>query len=109
MMTVWGGAPTKVITLPDIVIPHPAKELGLATVSTHKDKFVAKFDLIKFTPDEVVVKVEDGFLIVSGEHREKCEGGIESVLTMRSFCRRIPLPLNSNEEALQSEISYIFT
>lgn len=48
-----------------------AKQDSGSTVNVEKDKFQIILDVQQFTPDEIVVKTSDKYIIVEGKHEEK--------------------------------------
>jgi HSP20 family molecular chaperone IbpA len=67
-----------------------------------KDKVQVKLDVHIFSPDELVVKTDDDFLIITGHHEEKED---KDGFISRTFKRRYFLPQNANKDAINCEIS----
>lgn len=81
---------------------HPATEdLGLVQTLTSKTKFSVKLNTRGYSLDEIEVKVENGFLLITGETGET--GGVDFE-TWRKFTRRFPLPDNCIVDKLRCEL-----
>lgn len=75
---------------------------GVSNVVNDKDSFKVNLDVQQFKPDEVTVKVADGYLVVEGKHEER---GDEHGTISRQFIRRYRLPNNVDESAITSTLS----
>ncbi|XP_011549246.3 protein lethal(2)essential for life [Plutella xylostella] len=76
-------------------------DLG-STIKTDKDKFQVNLDVQHFTPDEITVKTDDGFIIVEGKHEEKKD---DHGMVARQFVRKYSLPRGTRPETVSSSIS----
>uniref|UniRef100_A0A0K0EW33 Protein lethal(2)essential for life (inferred by orthology to a D. melanogaster protein) n=1 Tax=Strongyloides venezuelensis TaxID=75913 RepID=A0A0K0EW33_STRVS len=65
-------------------------------------EFKVRMDVSHFSPDELHVSVNDGFLQIEGNHEEKTDkyGTIQ-----RNFVRKYTLPKGMDEDNIVSEIS----
>ncbi|CAH1402855.1 unnamed protein product [Nezara viridula] len=69
----------------------------------NRKKTICKFDLKKFKLEELTVRIENGFLVIRGNHKEKRD---KFGLISRSFIRRVVVPRN----IINNEIrSYFFS
>jgi len=86
----------------------PARNLGNAQVQLSDRLYRVKMDVRQFSPEEVVVRTENGELVVEGQHEIKDDYGLESEsgdsFTARSFVRRFILPEMCKERELHAEI-----
>lgn len=73
-----------------------------STIRADKEKFQINLDVQHFAPEEVSVKVVNGFLVVEGNHEEKKD---EHGYVSRQFTRRYALPEGCNLEAVESRLS----
>ncbi|XP_028168150.1 protein lethal(2)essential for life-like [Ostrinia furnacalis] len=81
--------------------PEVAQGVG-STIKADKDKWQINVDVQHFSPDEVVVKIVDGFIVVEGKHEEKKD---EHGYISRQFTRKFKLPEDSNPDAVESRLS----
>lgn len=72
------------------------------TVKTEKDKYEIRLHLKSFTPEEISVKIQDGFIVIEGKHDEKQD---EEGFISRHFVRRYAIPEDCRIEAIQSRMS----
>lgn len=73
-----------------------------STVKADKDKWQINVDVQHFAPDEITVKITDGYIVVEGKHEEKQD---EHGFISRQFVRRFKLPESSNSDAVESKLS----
>ncbi|GBP28609.1 Protein lethal(2)essential for life [Eumeta japonica] len=78
-----------------------SNDLG-STIQTDKDKFQINLDVQHFSPEEVTVKVADGYVTVEGKHDEKKD---EHGFVSRQFVRKYVLPEGTIPESVTSELS----
>ncbi|OXA59345.1 Protein lethal(2)essential for life [Folsomia candida] len=71
-------------------------------INCNKHQFVVRLELAQFSPDEILVKTVDDFLVIEGKHEEKEDG--QGFIT-RHFNRRYLLPLNVNKDEVVCEIN----
>jgi len=71
-------------------------------LSCNEKHFVVKLELQHYTPEEILVKNEDDWLIIQGNHKEKTD---EHGKISRSFKRRYILPVNADKENVTCEIN----
>ena len=106
LSTVWGGNPARMRTgykRPwTRVLNNLMKQESGSTVNIDKDKFEVMLDVQQFAPNEVNVKVSDGYVVVEGKHEEKQD---EHGFISRQFSRRYLLPEGVNVDAITSSLS----
>lgn len=73
-----------------------------STIITEKDKWSINVDVQHFSPDEISVKISNGFIIIEGKHEEKQD---EHGFVSRQFVRRFKLPEDSNPDIVESRLS----
>ncbi|CAK1595468.1 unnamed protein product [Parnassius mnemosyne] len=73
-----------------------------SSIKTNKDKWQVNIDVHHFAPDEISVKMSDGFIVVEGKHDEKRD---EHGFISRQFVRRFKIPDDVNPEAVESRLS----
>ncbi|XP_045497530.1 protein lethal(2)essential for life-like [Colias croceus] len=71
-------------------------------ISSDNEKFQVNVDVQHFAPDEINVKVGDGFVTVEGKHEEKRD---EHGYISRQFVRRYALPQGCLPDTVQSKLS----
>lgn len=71
-------------------------------VSSDPDKFQVNIDVQHFTPEEISVKVVDGYVTVEGKHEEKRD---EHGYISRQFVRRYALPQGCLPDVVESKLS----
>ncbi|CAG9796132.1 unnamed protein product [Diatraea saccharalis] len=76
-------------------------EVG-SSLKVDKDKWQINVDVQHFSPDEITVKISDGYIVVEGKHEEKKD---EHGLISRQFVRRFKLPDDSDPDAVASRLS----
>lgn len=79
-----------------------ASQSGLSHVQNDNNNFKVNLDVQQFKPNEVSVKVEDGFVVVCGKHEERSD---EHGFISRQFTRRYKLPDNVDVAAITSTLS----
>lgn len=72
------------------------------TIKTDKNKFQVNVDVQHFAPDEITVKIANGYILVEGKHEEKKD---EHGFVSRQFLRKFKLPEGSNADAVESRLS----
>lgn len=82
-------------------LTHAKEDIGGATILTTDTKFFVQLDTRGYFQDELEVRTDNGFLIISGESGER--GPVE-FKTKRSFCRRFLLPDNCKDDELECEL-----
>ncbi|KAI5645069.1 hsp20/alpha crystallin family domain-containing protein [Phthorimaea operculella] len=75
---------------------------GSLGLKTDKNNFQINLDVHHFAPEEVSVKIVDGFVVVEGKHEEKRD---EHGWVCRQFTRRYALPEGCVAESVQSRLS----
>lgn len=78
-----------------------SKDLG-STIKVDKDKFQVNLDVQHFSPDEISVKIVDGYVVIEAKHEEKKD---EHGYISRQFSRRYALPEGTEAENVISELS----
>ncbi|XP_028025638.1 protein lethal(2)essential for life-like [Bombyx mandarina] len=81
--------------------PWWPKDAG-SSIKADKDKWQINVDVQHFAPDEVTVKIADGYIVIEGKHEEKQD---EHGYISRQFVRRFKLPDDSNPDAVASRLS----
>lgn len=80
----------------------PARQSGVSNIHHDKAAFKVNLDVQQFQPEEVSVKVVDGFLVVEAKHEERQD---KHGYISRSFTRRYKLPKDINQDAIVSSLS----
>ncbi|KAJ1530758.1 hypothetical protein ONE63_005612 [Megalurothrips usitatus] len=75
---------------------------GVSHLADDKDAMRINLDVNQFKPEELSVKVADGFVVVEGEHEERQD---EHGFISRSFSRRYKLPDGVDPDAVSSTLS----
>lgn len=83
------------------VQPWWPKNAG-SSIKIDKDKWQINVDVQHFAPDEITVKISNGFIVVEGKHEEKQD---EHGFISRQFVRRFKLPEESNPDTVESRLS----
>lgn len=73
-----------------------------STVHVDKDSFRVDLDVQQFKPEEISVKVADGYVTVHGEHEEKED---EHGYISRRFTRRYLVPKDFDSHHIASKLS----
>ncbi|KAF9798284.1 hypothetical protein SFRURICE_012881 [Spodoptera frugiperda] len=73
-----------------------------STIKVDKDKWQINVDVQHFSPDEIAVKISNGYIVVEGQHEEKAD---EHGFVSRKFVRRFKLPEESNPDTVESRLS----
>jgi len=79
-----------------------AARSGLSCIQNDKNNFKVNLDVQQFKPDEVSVKVVDGYVVVDGKHEERSD---EHGYISRQFTRRYKVPDNVDPAAITSTLS----
>uniref|UniRef100_A0A1B6DRN4 SHSP domain-containing protein n=1 Tax=Clastoptera arizonana TaxID=38151 RepID=A0A1B6DRN4_9HEMI len=79
-----------------------SSDSGLSNIVNDKDGMKVSLDVQQFKPEELQVKVSDGFLVVDGKHEERSD---EHGFVSRQFTRRYKIPSNVDVNALASTLS----
>jgi len=80
----------------------PIAQRGLSFIENDKNNFKVNLDVQQFKPDEVFVKVVDGYVVVDGKHEERSDAhGYIS----RQFTRRYKLPDSVDPSTVTSTLS----
>lgn len=80
----------------------PDSKSGLSHVQNDKKNFAVNLDVQQFKPDEISVKVADGYIVVDGKHEERND---EHGFISRQFTRRYKIPENVDPSAITSTLS----
>ncbi|XP_026319627.1 protein lethal(2)essential for life-like [Hyposmocoma kahamanoa] len=80
----------------------PWRTVSQGLTHTSKNKFQINLDVLHFSPDEISVRTDGGFVIVEGRHDEKRD---EHGWVARHFTRRYALPEGCTEDSVQSRLS----
>lgn len=81
--------------------PWWPKDAG-SSIKSDKDKWQINVDVQHFAPDEVTVKIADGFIVIQGNHEEKQD---EHGFISRQFVRRFKLSDDINPDTVESRLS----
>jgi len=87
---------------PQLMRPYFAPQNGLSLIQNDKNNFKVNLDVQQFKPDEVSVKVVDGYVVVDGKHEERSD---EHGYISRQFTRRYKVPDNVDPAAITSTLS----
>lgn len=79
-----------------------ASQSGLSHIQNDKKNFKVNLDVQQFKPNEVSVKVVDGYVVVEGKHEERSD---EHGFISRQFTRRYKVPDNVDVAAITSTLS----
>ncbi|XP_014290386.1 protein lethal(2)essential for life [Halyomorpha halys] len=79
-----------------------ASDSGISSIQINENEFVINLDVQQFKPEELKVKVSDGYVIIDGKHEERSD---EHGFVSRQFTRRYKIPENVDESALCSNLS----
>lgn len=79
-----------------------ALQSGLSHIQNDKKNFQVNLDVQQFKPNEVSVKVVDGYVVVEGKHEERSD---EHGFISRQFTRRYKVPDNVDVTAITSTLS----
>nr|ACO11332.1 lethal2essential for life [Caligus rogercresseyi] len=85
---------------------HPltkAEEGSLDHVDDSKDRLCISLDARSYEPEEIHIRVKDGYICVEAKHEEKSEDG--QIFTSHQFIRRYALPSNVKAEDITSSLS----
>lgn len=72
------------------------------TIKPEKDKFHINVDVQHFSPEEINVKIANGYIVVEGKHEEKKD---EHGFISRQFIRKFKLPEDANADLVESRLS----
>jgi len=75
---------------------------GASHISDDKNELRINLDVKQFKPEELSVKVADGFVVVEGKHEERRD---EHGFIKRQFIRRYQLPDTVDPNTVQSSLS----
>jgi len=78
------------------------KQSGVSHIADERDTFKINLDVKQFKPEELSVKVVDGFVVVEGNHEERQD---EHGFVSRQFSRRYKLPDNVDPDIVTSSLS----
>nr|ABE57141.1 heat shock protein Hsp20.8 [Liriomyza sativae] len=67
-----------------------------------KNKFEVILDVQQFAPNEINVKVVDGYIVVEGNHEEKQD---DHGFVSRQFCRRYKIPKDVDPDTIRPSLS----
>ncbi|MCP6508237.1 small heat shock protein, partial [Klebsiella pneumoniae] len=81
---------------------NSAAQSGLSLIQNDKNNFKVNLDVQQFKPEEVSVKVVDGYIVVDGKHEERTD---EHGFISRQFTRRYKVPENVDPSAITSTLS----
>lgn len=79
-----------------------ATQSGLSSIQNDNKNFKVNLDVQQFKPEEVSVKVVDGYVVVDGKHEERSD---EHGYISRQFTRRYKVPDNVDLAAITSTLS----
>ncbi|KAK3927540.1 Protein lethal(2)essential for life [Frankliniella fusca] len=78
------------------------RQSGVSHLADDKDAMRINLDVKQFKPEELAVKVVDGFVVVEGNHEERQD---EHGFISRSFSRRYKLPEGVDPDSVISSLS----
>lgn len=76
---------------------------GQVNVEVHQDSYSVKVGVSGFKPDELKVIVDDGYLLVSGRHKEDSHDGIKYI--NNEFRHKLKVPDLVEMEKMKSSMS----
>lgn len=79
-----------------------AGDSGVSAIHSDKNEFRVNLDVQQFKPEELKVKVENGYLVVDGKHEERTD---EHGFISRQFTRRYEIPEDVDQQTLSSNLS----
>lgn len=79
-----------------------APDSGVSSIQINENEFVINLDVQQFKPEELKVRVSDGYVIVNGKHEERSD---EHGFVSRQFTRKYKIPENIDESSLSSNLS----
>ncbi|MDK3205690.1 small heat shock protein, partial [Escherichia coli] len=79
-----------------------AGQSGLSNIQDDGKNFKVNLDVQQFKPEEVSVKVVDGYIVVDGKHEERSD---EHGYISRQFTRRYKVPDSVDPAAIKSTLS----
>lgn len=79
-----------------------APQSGLSCIHSDKDGFKVNLDVQQFKPEEVSVKVVNGYIVVDGKHEERSD---EHGFISRQFTRRYKIPETVDPNTVTSSLS----
>ena len=79
-----------------------ASQSGLSNIQNDDKNFKVNLDVQQFKPEEVNVKVVDGFIVEDGKHEERSD---EHGYISRQFTRRYKVPDNVDPATIKSTLS----
>lgn len=79
-----------------------AAESGVSAIQTDKNEVRINLDVQQFKPEELKVRISDGFIVVEGKHEERSD---QHGFISRQFTRRYKIPENVDEAAITSNLS----
>ncbi|MCQ9140748.1 small heat shock protein [Bacillus amyloliquefaciens] len=82
-------------------LANAARDVG-SSIKADKDKFQVNLDVQHFSPEEIIVKTADGFVVIEGKHEEKKD---DHGYISRQFVRRYALPKGCNPDTVESRLS----
>ncbi|KAG6441919.1 protein lethal(2)essential for life [Manduca sexta] len=100
-MRQWENAFKPIEQLSQAMSQLALKEMG-SKITADNEKFQVNVDVQHFSPDEINVKVSDGYVVVEGKHNEKLD---EHGYVSRQFVRRYALPQGCLPDTVQSKLS----
>jgi len=81
---------------------NSAAQSGLSLIQNNKDNFKVNLDVQQFKPEEVSVKVVDGYVVVDGKHEERTD---KHGFISRQFTRRYKVPGDVDPSTITSTLS----
>ncbi|XP_014282165.1 protein lethal(2)essential for life isoform X2 [Halyomorpha halys] len=77
-------------------------ESGVSSIQSDKNEFRVNLDVQQFKPEELKVKIADGFIIVEGKHEERSD---QHGFVSRQFVRRYKVPEDVEDSSIASSLS----
>lgn len=81
---------------------NPASTSGLSHIQNDENNFKVNLDVQQFKPNEVSVKIADGYIVVDGKHEERSD---QHGFISRQFTRRYQVPDNVDPNMITSTLS----
>lgn len=82
--------------------PGSASQSGVSLIQNNQNNFKVNLDVQQFKPEEISVKVVDGYIVVDGKHEERSD---EHGFISRQFTRRYKVPDDVDTAAIASTLS----
>ena len=79
-----------------------AGESGVSSIQSDRNEFKINLDVQQFKPEELKVKISEGYVVVEGKHEERSD---QHGYISRQFIRRYKVPEDVDEPSIVSSLS----